>query len=98
VANGLGNQFKDLRTEQYRAIYDKPIYPKNQYLETPPEEGWLAREDRTRAKNIETLIERGVIVPPTGYGQNGKNGGNGQVTDDTVISDTAQKTGAAPDA
>ena len=83
VANGLYNQFKDLRTEQYRAIYDKPIYPKNQYLENAPEEGWLAREDATRAKNIEKLIERGVITPPSTDGANGH-----------VISETAEKTGA----
>src|SRR4051794_2639931 len=87
VANGLYNQFKDLRTEQYRAIYDRPIYPKNQYLENPPEEGWLAREDRTRAKNIQTLIERGVITPPSGY-----DGGNGE-----VITETVEKTGVAVD-
>ena len=67
VANGLYNQFKDLRTEQYRAIYDEPIYPKNQYLDAPPSEGWLAREERTRAGNSERLIERGVLTPPTGY-------------------------------
>jgi len=85
IANGLYNQFKDLRTEQYRAIYDRPIYPKNQYLKEPPEEGWLAREDATRAKNIETLIERGVLTPPAGYvPKNGK-----------PITDAAVKTGAA---
>ncbi|ABK03308.1 Nitrilase/cyanide hydratase and apolipoprotein N-acyltransferase [Arthrobacter sp. FB24] len=67
VANGLYNQFKDLRTEQYRVIYDNPIYPKNQYLDAPPSEGWLAREDATRAANIEKLIERGVLTPPSGY-------------------------------
>lgn len=67
IANGLYNQFKDLRTEQYRAIYDRPIYPKNQYLDAPPQEGWLAREDATRARNIQTLVERGVFVPPTGW-------------------------------
>jgi len=67
IANGLYNQFKDLRTEQYRAIYDKPIYPKNQYLDAPPTEGWLAREEATRARNIQTLIERGVLTPPSGY-------------------------------
>jgi hypothetical protein len=67
IANGLYNQFKDLRTEQYRAIYDRPIYPKNQYLDAPPSEGWLAREDKTRADNIKTLVERGVLTPPTGY-------------------------------
>lgn len=87
VANGLYNQFKDLRTEQYRAIYDRPIYPKNQYLENPPSEGWLAREDATRAKNIETLIERGVITPPSDGATNG-NGGQ-------AITDAAEKTGVA---
>ncbi|MFI7483419.1 nitrilase-related carbon-nitrogen hydrolase [Kocuria sp. M1R5S2] len=71
VANGLYNQFKDMRTEQYRAIYDQPIYPKNQYLDAPPAEDWLAREEATRARNIQTLIDRGVITPPTGYQPNG---------------------------
>ncbi|MFC9335412.1 nitrilase-related carbon-nitrogen hydrolase [Arthrobacter sp. NPDC057009] len=67
VSNGLYNQFKDLRTEQYSVIYDNPIYPKNQYLDAPPSEDWLAREDSTRAANIEKLIERGVLTPPSGY-------------------------------
>lgn len=65
IANGLFNQFKDLRTEQYRAIYDKPIYPKNQYLDAPPTEGWLAREEATRAANIQELVRRGVLTPPS---------------------------------
>jgi beta-ureidopropionase len=83
VANGLYNQFKDLRTEQYRAIYDQPIYPKNQYLDAPPEEGWLAREDATRAGNIERLIERGVLTPPSDGSANGRR----------PITETAEKTG-----
>jgi predicted amidohydrolase len=87
IANGLYNQFKDLRTEQYRAIYDQPIYPKNQYLDNPPTEGWLAREDATRAKNIETLIERGVLTPPSDGAPNGNV--------DQPITDAAEKTGAA---
>jgi predicted amidohydrolase len=65
IANGLYNQFKDLRTEQYRAIYEQPIYPKNQYLAEPPGEDWLAREEATRARNIQTLVERGVFTPPS---------------------------------
>jgi predicted amidohydrolase len=65
IANGLYNQFKDLRTEQYAAIYAEPIYPKNQYLEKPPSEGWLAREEKTRAKCIEELVARGVLTPPS---------------------------------
>ncbi len=71
IANGLYNQFKDLRTEQYRAIYDLPIYPKNQYLAEAPSENWLAREDATRAKNIQTLISRGVLTPPSDWKSNG---------------------------
>ena len=63
MTNGVVNYFKDLRTEEYAAIYAKPLYPKNQYLATPPTEGWLAREERTRANNIQTLIERGVLTP-----------------------------------
>jgi predicted amidohydrolase len=64
IANGLYGQFKDLRTEQYRAIYDRPIYPKNQYLDKPPEEHWLEREERTRMQCIDELVARGVLVRP----------------------------------
>lgn len=65
MANGLYNQFKDLRTEQYAAIYEQPIYPKNQYLDAAPAEGWLKREEKTRAANIEKLVERGVFTRPS---------------------------------
>jgi predicted amidohydrolase len=61
--NGVTNFLKDLRTEQYAGIYANPIYPKNQYLKEPPTEGWLAREAGTRAKNIEELSTRGVLMP-----------------------------------
>ena len=91
IANGLYNQFKDLRTEQYRAIYDKPIYPKNQYLQAPPGEGWLAREDATRAKNIQTLVDRGVFTPPsTGPNGSSTNGANASVpiTDEARATDS----------
>jgi predicted amidohydrolase len=65
MANGLYSQFKDLRTEQYAAIYAQPIYPKNQYLQAAPAEGWLAREERTRAACIQKLVSRGVLTPPS---------------------------------
>ncbi len=85
VANGLFNQLKDLRTEQYRAIYDQPIYPKNQYLREAPTEGWLEREEATRAANIQKLVDRGVITPPDGWrGTNGKGGQNGKGADAAV--------------
>lgn len=62
-ANGVYNWFKDLRTEQYAAIYEQPIYPKNQYSTEPPGEGWLERERLTRLNNINKLEERGVYTP-----------------------------------
>ena len=65
MANSLYNQFKDLRTEQYAAIYEQPIYPKNQYAEAAPDEGWLKREEQTRKRNIERLVERGVFTRPS---------------------------------
>jgi hypothetical protein len=65
MANGLYNQFKDLRTKQYAAIYEKPIYPKNQYAKAAPSEGWLKREEKTRADAIERLVARGVFTLPS---------------------------------
>jgi predicted amidohydrolase len=65
-ANGVTNWFKDLRTEMYAGIYERPIYEKNQYLTDLPAEGWLAREEKRRAGNIGKLIERGLLVPPSG--------------------------------
>ena len=65
IANGVTNWFKDLRTEQYAAIYEEPIYEKNQYLKELPREGWLAREDERRTGNIEKLVKRGVLTKPS---------------------------------
>jgi predicted amidohydrolase len=61
-SNGIFNGFKDLRTEQYAAIYANPIYPKNQYLSDPPSEGWLDRERATREGTIKLLKDRGVFT------------------------------------
>jgi len=57
-----GNWLKDLRTEQYRLIYDQPIYPKNRALEQPPLKH--AEHDEFLRGNIELLIERGVYRRP----------------------------------
>ncbi len=65
IANGVTNWFKDLRTEQYAAIYEQPIYEKNQYADAPPQEGWLAREAARRGRNIERLVQRGILTPPS---------------------------------
>jgi predicted amidohydrolase len=65
IANGVTSFFKDLRTEQYAAIYARPIYEPNQYLSAPPGEEWLAREKARRAGNIAKLVERGLLTPPS---------------------------------
>jgi predicted amidohydrolase len=65
MLNGVTNWFKDLRTEQYAAIYERPIYEKNQYLDELPTEGWLEREAVRREKNIDKLVQRGILTPPS---------------------------------
>lgn len=60
--NGFGRWLKDLRTEQFAPIYSNPIYPKNQYLDAAPTEGWGERESAVLARNIEALRERGVLA------------------------------------
>ena len=58
-----GNWIKDLRTEQYRLIYDQPIYEKNRAMDKPPVKH--AEHDEFLRGNIELLIERGVYRPPS---------------------------------
>lgn len=66
--NGFGRWFKDLRMEQFAAIYERPIYPKNQYLEEAPTEGWGEREGAVLEANIARLQEQGVLAAPGGNG------------------------------
>ena len=57
-----GNWLRDLRTEQYRIIYDEPIYEKNRCLDKPP-----LRHDENdvvvRAAT-ERMFERGIWKKP----------------------------------
>jgi len=60
----FGNWLKELRTEQYKLIYEEPIYPKNLYLsEVPPKE----RSERNRIYRQcgEKLLKKGIWVPPS---------------------------------
>ena len=59
---GIGNFLKDLRTEQYRLIYDKPIYPKNCRTEgkMPPISKLYEKEGEILENNIAELKRRGV--------------------------------------
>jgi len=56
------NWMKDLRTELFAGMYDKPIHPRNLWLEKEPERH-AAVDDIYRA-NIARLIERGAWTAP----------------------------------
>lgn len=57
-----GNWLKDMRTEQYRLIYNEPIYEKNRCLERPPLQH--AENDEVVRAARDRLIERGVWKRP----------------------------------
>lgn len=52
-----GSWIKDLRTEIYKLIYEKPIFPKNRYSDKEP-----TREERIATLNemVKLMIERGT--------------------------------------
>jgi predicted amidohydrolase len=56
-----GNWMKDLTTEQYRLIYEEPVYPKNLYLDQAPYTHDAYRQE-VLERNIERLVERGVYA------------------------------------
>jgi hypothetical protein len=61
------NWLKDLRTEQYQLIYERPIYPRNLYLDRPP----YGHEEFRReviSKQIGKLHEMGVWAQPASDG------------------------------
>ncbi len=62
-----GNWLKDLRTEQYRLIYDAPVYPKNVYLEHGPVKH--AGKDALFRASARRLQERGIWRGPAVAGE-----------------------------
>jgi hypothetical protein len=58
------NWLKDVRTEIAQIIYERPIYPKNRYVDRIPE-----KHDRYRKEVIERQVallhERGIWKPPS---------------------------------
>jgi predicted amidohydrolase len=58
------NWLKDLRTELYRPLYDRPIYPKNLYLDRAPM-GHEEYRASVIAPQIRLLQERGVWARPS---------------------------------
>ncbi|HZD02144.1 MAG TPA: nitrilase-related carbon-nitrogen hydrolase [Actinomycetes bacterium] len=57
------NWLKDLRTEQYQLIYERPIYPKNLYLDHPP---YKHEEFRREVidKQVKKIHELGIWAEP----------------------------------
>lgn len=58
----FGNWIKDLRTEIFKRMYEKPIHPKNMWIRNEP----LQHEehDEVFRHNISRLQERGIYTPP----------------------------------
>jgi hypothetical protein len=65
VNSKWGNWMKDLTTEQYRVIYEEPVYPKNLYAERAP---YTHDEyfDRVLRPAVDRLVERGTYARPSG--------------------------------
>ena len=57
-----GNWLRDLRTEQFRCIYEQTVYPKNLGLEKHP--GRHADHDEIRRRVMEDLVGRGTFRKP----------------------------------
>jgi len=57
-----GNWLKDLRTEQYRLIYDEPMYEKNLCLDQPPLKH--APNDEIVRSAVERVFEKGIWKRP----------------------------------
>ena len=63
LQNGFGRWFKDMRMEQFAPIYQRSIYPKNQFLEAAtPTQGWGERDKAILDENIERLKREGVLA------------------------------------
>ena len=58
-----GNWLKDLRTEQYRLIYDAPLYEKNRAMDKPPLKH--AENDAGVRSAVERMFERDIYKRPT---------------------------------
>jgi hypothetical protein len=56
------NWMKDLRTELYQVVYDKPIYPKNLYLKRAPMTH--AEYRNVIRRQIRLMHDRGIWAKP----------------------------------
>jgi len=62
----MGNNMATLRSELYAKIYEKPRFPKNRYLEKPPE---TVTETRPLIDEcVKQCLAEGIFTPPAGEG------------------------------
>jgi beta-ureidopropionase len=57
------NWMKDLRTELYQILYERPIYPKNLYLKRVPMKHKEYR-DKVIKRQIKLMQDRGIWAKP----------------------------------
>ena len=62
MMNLNSNWLKDLRTEVFKRMYEKPIHPKNLWMEQDPQRH--AQVDEIYRGNIASLVERGTWTRP----------------------------------
>lgn len=62
VMNLNSNWTKDLRTEIFKRMYEKPIHPKNLWLKNEPRHHEAV--DQIYRDNIKRLVERGTYTEP----------------------------------
>jgi predicted amidohydrolase len=58
-----GNWLRDLRTEQFRCIYEQSLYPKNLGLKAHP--GRHADHDKIRQRVLNKMVAKGIYQRPT---------------------------------
>jgi len=56
------NWLKDMRTELFRKMYEKPIHPKNLWIRKEP--GGNEEIDEIYRSNIKKLVDQGAYTPP----------------------------------
>ena len=56
------NWLTQIRSEAFRTMYDKPIYPINMYNDTLPGD----QADRSDAQPIRRFVEDGIFIAPAG--------------------------------
>ncbi|HEX7380516.1 MAG TPA: nitrilase-related carbon-nitrogen hydrolase [Nevskiaceae bacterium] len=80
-----GNYLKDVRTELYQMLYEKPIYPKNLYLKRKPYTHAEYRE-RVNRKQVKLMQDRGIWAKPGRDGAASERGTVRRKRDSRVVS------------